>query len=128
MKSKKIRLKILFTIMVMFIMIFIYNSQIYAIDSIISSADNFMDLPSTSILNEKSIKDVSDILFNVFFAIGSAIVIIVGVILGLKFIMGSTTEKAEVKETLVPYVVGAVVIFASITIWTLVANVLTGVF
>ena len=31
--------------------------------------------------------------------------------------MGSVEEKAEVKETLVPFIVGCVVVFAAFAIW-----------
>lgn len=98
------------------------------IDSVIEGADNFLNVDNTSILDENSIKTVSDTLYNMFSAVGVAIVLIVGAILGIQFIMGSVEEKAEIKEKLIPYVIGSIVIFGAIGIWSLVANVLSGVF
>ena len=130
MKNKKRVLKVLSTICIMLTILFTYNLNIFAIDSIIQGADDFLnsDKNSSVVLNMTSIKTTSDTIFNVFLAVGTVIVVITGAILGLKFMMGSTTEKAEVKETLIPYVVGSIIIFGAITIWTIVGNLLTGVF
>ena len=49
-------------------------------------------------------------------AIGSIISVLVLVILGIKYMMGSAEEKAEYKKTMIPYLVGAVLIFAASTI------------
>lgn len=35
------------------------------------------------------------------------------IVLGIKYMMGSTEEKAEYKKTLIPYVIGAVFVFAA---------------
>lgn len=46
-------------------------------------------------------------------AIGSITAVVVLVALGIKYMMGSVEEKAEYKKTLMPYVIGAVLIFAA---------------
>ena len=51
---------------------------------------------------------------------GVVIAVIVLMILGIKYMMGSAEEKAEYKKTMIPYLVGAILIFAATTI----ANVL----
>lgn len=48
--------------------------------------------------------------------VGSLAAVIVLVVLGIKYMMGSTEEKAEYKKTLIPYIVGAVLIFAASSI------------
>lgn len=45
--------------------------------------------------------------------VGSIAAVAVLVVLGIKYMMGSTEEKAEYKKTLIPYLVGAVLIFAA---------------
>lgn len=45
--------------------------------------------------------------------VGSIAAVAVLVVLGIKYMMGSAEEKAEYKKTMVPYVVGAVLIFAA---------------
>ena len=39
--------------------------------------------------------------------------VIILMILGIKYMMGSASEKAEYKKTMIPYVVGAVVLFGA---------------
>ena len=46
-------------------------------------------------------------------AIGSIASVLVLVILGIKYMMGSAEEKAEYKKTMIPYLVGAVLVFAA---------------
>lgn len=45
--------------------------------------------------------------------IGSVISVIVLIVLGIKYMMGSAEEKAEYKKTLMPYVIGAGMVFAA---------------
>lgn len=46
-------------------------------------------------------------------AVGSVVSVVILVVLGIKYMMGSTEEKAEYKKTLMPYLIGAVLIFAA---------------
>ncbi len=60
--------------------------------------------------------------------IGSIISVIILIILGLKYMMGSAEEKAQYKKTLVPYLIGAILIFATTNILSIVYNVTITVF
>ena len=44
--------------------------------------------------------------------IGVITLAITTIILGIKYMMGSTAEKAEYKKTMIPYIVGAVLVVA----------------
>lgn len=55
-------------------------------------------------------------------AIGSIASVLVLVVLGIKYMMGSAEEKAEYKKTMIPYVVGAVLVFAAANIAGVVAK------
>lgn len=57
---------------------------------------------------------------------GSIISIIVLIILGLKYMMGSAEEKAEYKKTLMPYVIGAGLVFAASAIAGIVYSFTSG--
>ncbi len=52
------------------------------------------------------------------------VAVIVGLIIGIRFMTGGIEEKAKIKELLVPYVAGCIVIFGAFGIWSLVVNVL----
>lgn len=56
--------------------------------------------------------------------IGIIIAIVVLLVLGIKYMVGSAEEKAEYKKTMMPYVVGALLIFAASTIVNLLYSVI----
>ena len=45
--------------------------------------------------------------------VGIILSVIILMILGIKYMMGSASEKAEYKKTMIPYVVGAIVLFGA---------------
>jgi len=45
--------------------------------------------------------------------VGIIISVAVLMILGIKYMMGSAEEKAEYKKTFIPYIVGAIILFAA---------------
>lgn len=53
---------------------------------------------------------------------GTVIAVLILVVLGIKYMMGSAEEKAEYKKTMMPYLVGALLIFAAVTIANMVYN------
>ena len=65
--------------------------------------------------------------YNILLFIGLALAIIVGIILGIQFMAGSVEQKAKVKDSLVPYIVGCIVIFGAFGIWKLVLTLLESV-
>lgn len=73
---------------------------------------------TSSKINDTQVKDFSNGVINVVSLVGSAVAIIALIVLGMKYMMGSAEEKAEYKKTLLPYIIGAVMVFG--------ASVLTG--
>jgi len=47
---------------------------------------------------------------------GIVVAVVILMILGIKYMMGSAEEKAEYKKTMIPYVIGAILLFAATTI------------
>lgn len=62
------------------------------------------------------INDLGNQVITIVSTIGSVVSVIILVVLGLKYMMGSAEEKAEYKKTLLPYVIGAALVFAASTI------------
>lgn len=48
--------------------------------------------------------------------VGSVVALIALVILGLKYMMGSTADKSKYKESMIPYIIGIVMLVASVNI------------
>lgn len=61
--------------------------------------------------------EVITILFNTLMSLGSIIAVGIGGALGIKFMTSSAEDKAKVKESMIPYVIGCAVIFGALAIW-----------
>lgn len=94
---------------------------------IITEAGKFIEkgeANADSKISKGELTGLSDTVYKILLVTGIIIAIVVGLILGIKFIMGSIEEKAQIKEMLIPYIVGCVVIFGAFTIWEIVVNLL----
>ncbi len=58
--------------------------------------------------------------------VGVVIAVVILLVLGIKYMMGSAEEKADYKKSMIPYIVGAILIFASTTIVNIVYNLAIG--
>ena len=54
--------------------------------------------------------------------VGVVLSVVVLVVIGIKYMMGSAEEKAEYKKTLLPYIIGAALVFAASFIASVVFN------
>ena len=54
--------------------------------------------------------------------VGIVIAVVMLLVVGIKYMMGSAEEKAQYKQTLLPYVIGAVLIFAASTLVNVIYN------
>jgi len=58
------------------------------------------------------IANVGGNIVNIIQIVGIVVAVIVLLVIGIKYMIGSASEKAEYKKTMIPYIVGAVLIFA----------------
>lgn len=70
-----------------------------------------------------SIDNFGQNVINIIATVGSIISVVMLVILGIKYMMGSTEEKAEYKKSLLPYFIGAVILFGASTIAGIIYNI-----
>ena len=96
-------------------------------DEIIEEGKNFIDTGKEKAddkIKQDNLQKMSNTLYNILLVTGILIALIVGMILGIKFIMGGIEEKAEIKTMIIPYIVGCVVVFGAFTIWKIVVDIL----
>lgn len=94
-------------------------------DSIISSGQSFIKRGK---LGEASIETIDGFTFrsavsniyNILLVLGIAISVIISGVMGIKIMIGSAEEKAEIKEQMVPYIIGCGVMFGALAIWKIV--------
>lgn len=72
------------------------------------------------------IKTFGENIMGVVQVVGVVIAVVIIMILGIKYMMGSAEEKADYKKTMIPYMVGAILIFAGSTIANVVYQFATG--
>ena len=101
------------------------NSSDDSIDSIFNDANDFIKQgESDSSIDQKKLHDTSNLLYNLLLGIGMVLAVIVGVIIGIKYVLGSLEEKADLKQALIGYVVSCAVIFGAFGIWKIVVLIL----
>ncbi len=88
---------------------FTYKSNATGLD-IISNPDLYKQ--STDGEDNDKLIDIGNIIVWVVRTIGEAISIVMLLVIGIKYILGSVEEKAEYKQSMWPYVVGAILIFS----------------
>lgn len=64
----------------------------------------------------KNLKSTGNSIVRVALSVGSVVSVVMLIILGIKYMIGSTEEKAEYKKTLMPYLIGAGLVFAASSI------------
>lgn len=74
-----------------------------------------------------SITKVGSSVIGILQTVGIVLSVIVLIVIGLKYMMGSAEEKAEYKKTLMPYVIGAALIFAASALAQIVFKFFTGI-
>ena len=94
------------------------------LNKIIQRGNDFLDLGTQEQIPEETIQNLSDIIYNTLLTIGIILAVIVGMVMAIKFITSGLDGKAEVKQLLLPYGVGVVVLFGAFTIWKIVLTIL----
>lgn len=114
-------LAIIILIIVINIVLFNANSvQAAGMSDVITGGDDFISAGksnSISKLKLDKLKNTSDMIYNVLLISAICIASIYTVILGIKFMIGSVEEKAQVKDALIPFIIGCVVAFGAFGIW-----------
>lgn len=126
-KNKKI-LKLIAIIIFSLMLVLAFSNNTYAKtpDEIIQGADDFISKGGDGAtgIKQENIQEITNIIFNILLLVGVVCVLIIGIILGIKFVTEGTEGKAEVLKALVPYIVGCVVVFGSFGIWKIIVNLL----
>lgn len=123
MQSKILKLIVIISV---FIIVSVFPVKVFS--SWADDADNFLKSAGSGITVDKNqLTSASDEIYNTLTSIGMIVAVIVGMILGITYMMTGAVDKAKVKESIMPYLLGCIVIFGAFGIWKLVINVMNGV-
>ena len=95
-----------------------------SLDDMMNNGNSFLNAGSESstMIDQNDLKSLSNFISGVLLTIAIGVTVITGAIMGLNFITQSIEEKAKVKESMVPWVIGIIVSFGAFTIWEVAVN------
>lgn len=76
---------------------------------------------------DQQITTIGGNVVNIIQIVGIVIAVIVLLVIGIKYMIGSASEKAEYKKTMIPYIVGAVLVFAGTSLVKVIYSLATAV-
>lgn len=74
-------------------------------------ASTYQPSSTTDATGASKIQDLGNVMISVIRTVGTIISVAILSIIGIKYMTGSVEEKAEYKKTMLPYVIGAVILF-----------------
>lgn len=110
--ERKNKIITIFIIMIIIITLFVTISYGFGIE----------DLTGTQQETE-TLKRAGNNVVKVITTIGTVASVVMLIVLGIKYMIGSTEEKAQYKKTLMPYIIGATLVFSASVIAQIIYNV-----
>lgn len=77
--------------------------------------------------NNSKFINIGNIIIGTMRAVGTVIAVVMLMVIGLKYMMGSVAEKAAYKQTMIPYLVGAVMLFTIPNILGIIYDLVEGI-
>lgn len=84
-------------------------------------------LKGTTSNAQNDVTKIGNQLIGIITTVGVVVAVIILLVLGIKYMMGSASEKAKYKETMIPYLVGAILIFGAYAITKVVVGLAQGI-
>lgn len=112
-------------IVALLIVLFIATISVSSFAAPLKPTDLYPD-STTTITGQDEIGKFGKQIVGVVQTVGIVVAVVILLVLGIKYMMGSAEEKADYKKSMIPYIVGAILIFASTTIVNIVYNLAIG--
>ena len=105
-------------LIVALMLIFAFNTYVMALDPEQIAGE----LTGTESGAQGSVQSIGNQIIGIITTVGVVVAVVVLLVLGIKYMMGSASEKAEYKKTMIPYLVGAILIFGASAITKVVVS------
>lgn len=76
---------------------------------------------------QEDVMNIGNQIIGIITTVGVVVAVVILLVLGVKYMMGSASEKAEYKKTMIPYLVGAILIFGASAITKVVVGLASGI-
>lgn len=122
-------MKKVFFVLILMITIFLVTSIVYATDitnptAVIGSMEGTSTMAGTG----NSFGKIINTIIGLLQIVGTGISIITVSILGIKYLIASPSEKADTKKSIMPIVIGCVLLFGAVNIMAAVSDFATKAF
>ena len=105
-------MKVLTTVISIVVMILMLGSVVFAANETTPTPGSI----NANYAGTGKITELGGSIMGIIRTIGVVVAVIILMVLGIKYMMGSAEEKAEYKKTMIPYIIGAVLLFGATTI------------
>ena len=75
-----------------------------------------MILMDGNMSSPQKLKDKTQNILGIIQNLGIVLSVIILMIIGIKYMLGSVEEKSEYKKTMIPYLIGAAIVFSGTTL------------
>ena len=113
------------SVLLIMVMLISVSSTVLAVGVV--GAPDPGNLTGGNVAGMTGLTNVGNQIITILTTIGVIASVIVLIVLGIKYMMGSAEEKAEYKKTMMPYVIGAGLVFAASAIAGMLYSFLTNV-
>lgn len=110
-------------------LIFIIITMLLIIPNLTYATINPSNYMPTGIIKEdvEKVEQMVNPIIGILKTIGIVVAVITLAILGIKYMMGSASEKAEYKKTMIPYLIGAIMVVAITQFLSILIEIVTNI-
>lgn len=130
MKNKMIKKVLLsFVIAILIISIPLYSKADNTFDDILNAGNDFISQGQQSNaigVDSSGMKPLSDFISNILLVIAVGVTLITAAMMAINFTIQSIEDKAKIKESMVPWIIGIFVTFGAYGIWRITMTVFYG--
>ena len=110
--------KLLVILINLILMLFIISTTVFGTSLI----NKFNSSISTTGTGAKEVATKAGKIVGIIQVVGTIASVGMMIVIGIKYVMGSAEEKAEYKKTLIPYLIGAILIFGASNLTQVIYN------
>lgn len=81
--------------------------------SVFATVDPSQIDPNKGTDADDTLTNIGSSVLSIITSVGIVLAVVLVAVLGIKYMMGSTEEKAEYKKSMIPYLVGAILVFGA---------------
>jgi len=124
--NNTIKRTLLILISAIFIVSIPLYSNAFSFDDVIGAGNDFLNQGSSSTAaapTEERLRPISNAVSNILLTIAFGVTLISAAIMAINFTIQSVEDKAKIKESMVPWIIGIFVSFGAYGIWRIVMSV-----